>query len=79
MSRDKYSRLVFVPECSYGGETFCGLREVAEQRKLSGVIKVLEVPDKVRFEIKTQFLQTYFTDSCLSRWTCSLQASAMFA
>lgn len=37
-----------VPECSDGGQTFCSLREVAEQRQLSWVVKVLEVPEKGR-------------------------------
>lgn len=34
------------PERSDGGETFSGLREVAEQRKLGGVVQILEVPER---------------------------------
>ena len=32
-----------IPERSYGGETFSRLREVTEQRKLCGVVKVLKI------------------------------------
>lgn len=37
-----------VPERSDGGETFSSLREVTEQRKLSGVIKVLKISARRR-------------------------------
>lgn len=40
--------LCVVPESSYRGETFGCLREVTEQRKLCGVIEVLEVPERRR-------------------------------
>lgn len=42
-----------VPERSYGGETFSGLREVTEQRKLCGVIKVLKVSAGKKQRIQT--------------------------
>lgn len=42
--------LCVVLERSYCGEAFGGLREVAEQRKLCGVIEVLEVPERKRIE-----------------------------
>lgn len=35
-----------LPERSDGGETFSGLWEVAEQRKLRGVIEILKVPER---------------------------------
>lgn len=51
-------RLTITPgvvlECSYGGETLGGLREVAEQRKLCGVIKVLKVPERQTDRGKTE-------------------------
>lgn len=41
-----------VPERSDGGEAFGGLREVAEQRQLGGVIQVLQVPVKVNKHLR---------------------------
>lgn len=47
--------LSVVPERSYGGETFSGLGEVAEQRKLRGVIKVLKVSEGENIECQNTF------------------------
>lgn len=51
-----------VPERSYRGETFGCLGEVTEQRKLCGVIEVLEVPERVFtacISVYTQFIMKW--------------------